>query len=176
MELLFFVVGCIIVAFGITAFTGAPYIPTRKREIVEMFDSLRPLRSEDVVLDLGSGDGIVLREVSRRGARAIGYELSVILVWISKLLSRGDSRVRVELANFFSRPFPDDVTIVYIFGDGRDIKKMTRRIETEAKRLARPIDVVSYGFRLDGHDAVKTHRAHALYTVAPSVALHSVEA
>lgn len=150
-----------------TVFFGAPYVPAKGNDIKKAFDDLRPITSGDVVLDLGSGDGKVLREVSRRGGRAVGYELHPVLVAISKWMSRGDARVSVKLGNFWSMAFPDDTTTVYLFGDSRDIAKLASMIQREASRLNRPIDVLSYGFELPGHTKIGEAGAHNLYRVAP---------
>ena len=58
-----------IIALFFTVFFGAPYVPAKLRDVQQAFDELRPVTKHDVVLDLGSGDGKVLREVSRRGAK-----------------------------------------------------------------------------------------------------------
>jgi SAM-dependent methyltransferase len=122
------------------------------------------------VLDLGSGDGKVLRAASRRGAKAVGYELHPLLVGITKLLSRGDKNVAVHWGNFWNVPFPDNTTVVYMFGDGRDIERFTKKIEAEASRLHRQLHVISYGFVLPRHTCIKQLGAHNLYAVRP---LHS---
>ncbi len=93
--------GGLVVVFGIVVFRGAPYVPSQRRQLAIAFDELYPLGHTDMLVDIGSGDGIVLREATRRGAKAVGYELNPILVIISKLLSRNDVRVRVELADFW---------------------------------------------------------------------------
>lgn len=97
-----------IVGFG--AFFGAPYVPSLRKDAKRMFDSLYTLNSEDVVIDFGSGDGLILREVSRRGARAIGYEVNPLLVFISRMLSRKDPNVTIRAANFWLVKFPQETT------------------------------------------------------------------
>lgn len=74
------VIGSILLLFLATALTGAPYVPTQRKELDEAFDVLRPLRAKDTVLDIGSGDGVVLAAAAHRGARAIGYEINPWLV------------------------------------------------------------------------------------------------
>lgn len=157
-----------LVIFLLTALTGAPYVPTQRKEIQQAFDELRPLTTEDTVLDIGSGDGVVLGEVAGRGARAVGYELNFFLVWISRWrLRQYGSKVQVVLKNLWSAPFPDDVTLVYTFGESRDIAKMYRKVEQEAARLGRPLELLSYGFAVPGVECTRQHRAHFLYQVAP---------
>jgi predicted RNA methylase len=104
------VVAGIVVLAGFVAFTGAPYVPSKRRDVAKAFDELYPLTSKDVLVDIGSGDGIVLRMASKYGAKAIGYEIHPVLVLVSRLLSRRDKNVRVRLANFWRVPLPDTNT------------------------------------------------------------------
>ena len=75
MILAFWIIGSLVVLVGISVFFGAPYVPSIRRDVRRLFDTEISLQPHDVVLDIGSGDGLVLREVSRRGAKAIGYEI-----------------------------------------------------------------------------------------------------
>jgi len=45
---------------------------------------LADLKPNDLVIDLGSGDGLFVIEAARRGAKAVGYEINPILVWWSR--------------------------------------------------------------------------------------------
>ena len=145
----------LIVAFGFVVFRGAPYVPSQKRHVIRAFTELYALDDDDVLVDIGSGDGIVLREAARRGATAIGYELNPILVFISRFLSRREPNVRVYLADFWFVALPPETTVVYTFGESRDIEKMAQKVASEADRLQKPILFISYGFAVPGIDHVK---------------------
>lgn len=159
--------GLVVALLGISAFFGAPYVPTRRRDLKRMFDELLPLSADDVVLDFGSGDGVVLREVSRRGARAIGYEIHPLFAGLSKLLSWGDVRVKVCLVNAWIAPFPSDVTAVYAFAVGRDSQQLINKMQREVDRLGRPLRLVCYGNPLPGRQPTQTFEAYALYHFQP---------
>ncbi|QHN42560.1 hypothetical protein GII36_01690 [Candidatus Mycosynbacter amalyticus] len=162
------IVAVILLVFLGTVLVGAPYVPTQQRELAEAFDELRPLGKDDVVLDIGSGDGVVLRAAALRGAQAVGYELNPFLVVASRLrLRHVKPRPRVELRNLWTTQFPDDVTLVYTFGESRDIAKMYQKVEQEAARLGRPLEFVSYGFAVPSVAATRQHRAHFLYHISP---------
>lgn len=161
------IIGCIILLFGFVVFRGAPYVPSQKRYVRQAFSELYPLGPDDVLVDVGSGDGIVLRLASEYGARAVGYELNPLLVVISRFLSRGDGRVVVQLADFWPTPLPDATTIVYAFAVTRDIKKMIHKMQHEADRLQRPLRFMSYGNALTGHEADASLSAYHLYTFYP---------
>ena len=62
-------------------FFGAAYIPTSHSKIQKMLE-LSKIKSDDVVLDLGSGDGRILIACAKAGAKkCIGIEINPMLVW-----------------------------------------------------------------------------------------------
>lgn len=160
--------------FLLTALVGAPYVPTHAGQARRAFRELRPVTREDTVLDIGSGDGVVLSEALYAGAgKVIGYEINPLLVLVARLrLARARRTAVVKLADFWRTPFPEDVTVVYTFGETRDIARMYVRAKTEAERLGRSIDFVSYAFTVPGQTHQKQEGAHYLYCITP---LHSHE-
>jgi SAM-dependent methyltransferase len=59
------------------------YVPTPP-EVVERMLALAGVTGDDMVYDLGSGDGrIVIHAARRYGARAVGVEIDPTLVWFS---------------------------------------------------------------------------------------------
>lgn len=143
------------------------YVPSHRRDIRWLFDHLTPVGKGDVVLDLGSGDGIVLREVSRRGARAVGYELHPVFVAIARLASWGDRQVQVRWANIWTAPFPDDVTLVYAFSVGRDGARLAKKMQQEADRAGRSLSLVCYGNALPGRTPTAAEGAYFVYRFEP---------
>lgn len=163
----------IVILFGFVVFRGAPYVPSRKRELIDAFDRLYSLGEHDTLVDIGSGDGIVLREAALRGAHAVGYELNPILVAISRTLSRKNGLVTTHLADFWSVQLPSETTVVYAFGESRDIAKMAKKVREEAIRLGKTLSFISYGFAVPGIVPIKQVGAYYLYEFT---ALHTGEA
>ena len=64
MEIIFylflFIFGVILAVFLLTVFFGAPYVPTHKKELIKLFEKLK-LSKNDILADIGSGDGVVLK-------------------------------------------------------------------------------------------------------------------
>ncbi len=162
-----YIVGFFVVLIGLSAFFGAPYVPSHRKDVRRMFDKLVPIGKGDVVLDIGSGDGLVLREASHRGARAVGYEIHPLFVGISKLLSLGDKRVRIRWVNAWTAPFPEDVTLVHLFAVGRDGKRVVKKLQAEAQKLGGPLKVVCYGNPLPMQTPVQAFEAYYLYQFVP---------
>lgn len=148
------------------AFTGAPYVPSKRRDVQRALSELYPLSEKDLLVDIGSGDGIVLREASVRGAHAVGYEIHPLLVLLSRWLSRHDSRVTVRQANFWRTDLPQQTTVVYTFGDGRDIDKMAAYVQRQATKLGHELSFISYAFATK-QEPVRKVGAHLLYTYKP---------
>lgn len=157
----------VILVFGFVVFWGAPYVPSKSREAHHALTKLRPLTSDDLLVDIGSGDGIILRIAAAQGARAVGYELNPVLVLISKFLCRQYPGVQTRTANFYLVTLPADTTVVYTFGDSRDITKMAKYVQTQATKLGHSIDFVSFAFTVPGLKPVKQSPTHHLYRFDP---------
>jgi hypothetical protein len=168
MVVFFALVGFVIAVFALTVLVGAPYVPSHRRELEGLFSELYPLAPQDAIVDIGSGDGIVLAVAAERGARAIGYEINPFLVGISRLrLRKFGRRAQVHLANFWQVSLPAETTLVYTFGESRDIKKMYKKVQHEATRLQKPLVFISYGFRVPGQTETRSLRAHHVYEITP---------
>lgn len=165
--ILFWVVIIFIVLLGWVVFFGAPYVPARIAHVRKAFDELYDLKPNDLLVDLGSGDGKVLREAVKRGVRAVGYELNPVLVIVSKFLERNQPKVTTKLANMWQVALPGDTTIIYVFTDGRDAGKLAKKIQSEATRLKKPLHVLSYGFELPIGKQVGKNNSHFLYKFTP---------
>lgn len=164
---IFWLAAALILLFGFVVFFGAPYVPSKKRELKHAFDELYALGPSDTLVDIGSGDGIVLRQAAKYGAKAVGYELNPLLVLISRWLSRREQNVTVHTANFWHAKFPKSTTVVYTFGEKRDIAKMAKKVEDEANRLGKPLAFISYAFKVPGQTPQKTLGAYYLYEYSP---------
>ena len=103
MEIIFysisFIIGIIIAAFLLTIFFGAPYAPTYKSDLFKLFETIN-LSKEDVLVNIGSGDGVVLKVVNNFNAKTIGFEINPFLVIISKIKLRKYQNYQIYLKNF----------------------------------------------------------------------------
>ena len=166
MIIALWVVGGIIILFGVTAFTGAPYVPSHRKDIQRVFSEGKQLTSDDVVLDIGAGDGVVLVEAARVGARAVGYEINPLLVLIARWRTRSyrDS-VKVIWANAWRRPPLGRVTVLYVFSDGRDIRKMYELAMRQARKQGESLVFISYGFSVPGIEGIASG-PYMIYEIA----------
>lgn len=167
MEIAVKIAAVLFLAVGFTAFFGAPYVPSKRREIRQAFTELYPLTKHDTLVDLGSGDGVVLRVAREFGAAAVGYELSPPLAWLSRALARGDKKQKIVNRSYWGADFPTRTTVVYAFSDGRDIKKVHDLVERQATNLGQTLSLITYGFKAPHKIPTKTYGAYFLYTVTP---------
>jgi len=154
-----------ILTLGVVFF-GAPYVPTRARDMHKLFD-IAQLKKSDMLVDLGSGDGRLLLAAAHRGVRSVGVELNPILVIITWWrLRRVRQFASVRCSNFWRYALPDDTTCVFVFLAEPFMERLKRYLESESKRLGHPITLVSYGFSLPGYTPVRTADAVLVYKIS----------
>lgn len=162
-EIIKWILFIIVFIFCITAITGAPYVPSRLSELKLAFTKLYKISKKDLIVDLGSGDGIVLKAANDFGAKGFGVEINPFLVLFTKLRFIRNKDIEIHSGNLFKIDFPKDTTVVYIFGDARDIKGMMQAIQRQADKIGHDLFVISHGFEIPDMTPVKKHRAYFLY-------------
>lgn len=165
MTALFWVVGAaLFVSFLLIVLRGAPFVPTRQRDIDDLFDLYR-FRPGDGFVDLGSGDGRMLAAAARRGIQSVGYELNPFLVAYSRWALRGITpRPQVRWEDFWSSKLPDGASVVFVFLAGPFMRRLDAKLAREAARLGRDLTLVSYGVSVPGRKPVKSRGAYLVYT------------
>lgn len=132
--------------FGLGAWLGAPYLPVLSRDIEALLD-LAKVGAGQTVVDLGSGDGKLLRAAARRGAIGIGYEINPIVYAISWLLCWPyRKRIKLYMRNYWQVPLPA-CDVVYVFLIDRYMSKLDAKILSETSK---PVKLVSYVFKVPG--------------------------
>ena len=148
-----------------TVFFGAPYVPTRRQDTDKVVGMLR---EGDVLVDLGSGDGRLVRAAASHGHKAYGIELSPIIAAISWFVVRPvRDRAHIRIGNYWHKKLPDDTTIVFVFLASSYMQKLRGYLEKESRRLNRPLRLISYGFELPGYEPVRTDKAIMVYDIQP---------
>lgn len=146
-------------------FIGAPYAPTRRGIIAKAFERLQ-IDQDDVVVDLGAGDGKVLLAAAHRGARVIGYELSPIMWVVTRLRTWRLPRniCTILWRNFYTQTLPADTTIIFVFMMPQHMAKIRHFIHDQ--ELSKLQFVLSYSFPIPDIrpvDLVQLERAGTIY-------------
>lgn len=168
MQIFCLVIMGIVMFFGITVFFGAPYVPSLADELRKMFKKLYPLSKKDLLIDMGSGDGIVLEVGAEFGAKTLGIELHPVLSFLSRIRLRKIRPLpKVVCKNYLDFKFPPETTIIYTFSDSKDINKIYLKIQKEATRLKKNLYFISNGFEIPNIKYEKTYSSFFLYLVKP---------
>ena len=134
----------IAITFATGAILGAPYLPVLKAEHKALLDMCQ-LQVGDTLLDLGSGDGRLLKAAAKRGYRCIGYEINPFLYLISRLLTWPErDLVTIHLGDYWHIKLPQ-ADAIYVFLIDRYMTRLHTKLETE---LSKPTIVVSYVFAI----------------------------
>ncbi len=125
---------------------GALYVSTSRKRITALFDTL-PLQAGQTLVDLGCGDGRVLRQAHRRfGVQAVGYELNPLAYLKARLLCAGRSGIKVLRRDFLKAEFTDaDMVFCYLFPDV--MSDVAAKLKAELKAGA---TVASCNFAMPG--------------------------
>lgn len=133
---------------SMAAWSFAPWVPTRKRELKRMLD-LAGLREGETFVDLGSGEGRAVFMAAERGAKARGVELALPLHLTAKALSlfrKGETKF--VLGDLFRHSVADaDVVFLYGMANTSLWDRLRPKLERELRPGARVLSMV---FRIDG--------------------------
>jgi SAM-dependent methyltransferase len=133
---------------------GALYVSTSQAKISTFIDAV-PMTADQVLVDLGCGDGRVLREAQKRyGVRTVGYEINPLAYLKARIFSFGSNKITIRRQNFWEADLSDaDVVFCYLYPDV--MKKLAAKLIDGLKPGA---IVVSSNFSLPGWVSSKTLR------------------
>lgn len=119
---------------------GAPYVRSHDDKIKTIIELWR-IKPDEVVVDLGSGDGSLLIASARAGAVCRGIEINPFMVWHSRRLIRKAGfahRITIAKENFFITSLRDaDVVFVYLWP--HTTQQLIEKFTSELKPTARVI-------------------------------------
>jgi precorrin-6B methylase 2 len=137
----------------------AVYVPLPQETIDSML-KMAQIRPDDVLFDLGSGDGrVVITAAKRYGIRAVGIEKSRMLAWLSKRAvrkNRLEDRVHIVKGDFFTQAL-SGATVVTVYLS----KKMNERLEPKLRReLKQGTKIVSADHTFSFEERAKVRTGH----------------
>jgi precorrin-6B methylase 2 len=122
------------------------WIPTREHVAVAMLEAAAT-RPDDVVYDLGSGDGVIPILAARRfGARAVGIEYNPDLVALSQRNAARagvTDRVALKRGDIFVEDFSEATVVTLYLGENLNLK-----LEPRLRRMKPGTRIVSNTFSL----------------------------
>ncbi len=125
---------------------GALYVSTSRAKIAAIINAV-PMKADQILVDLGCGDGRVLREVQKRyGVRTVGYEVNPLAYLKARLLSIGSNNIKIKRENFWQADLSQaDVVFCYLYPDV--MKRLAIQLAASLKPGA---VIVSSNFSLPG--------------------------
>ena len=144
---------CIVAVHPVTQ--GAMYTSTARVKIRRALDAV-DLRAGELLVDVGCGDGRVLREAAKRyGVIGHGYEVNPIAFLKARLLTLGRRGIEIRYRNFWNADLSAaNVVSCYLFPD-----VMRRLGEKLSRELAAGTRVISFNFPIPGWKPQSTLRA-----------------
>lgn len=141
---------------------GAGFQPT-SRKLVKQMLNMAEVGPDDIVYDLGSGDGrIVIDAVKKYNAKAVGLEADPSRVFWSRLvitLSGIGKRAKIVWGNFFNQNI-NEATVVTLFLSDTANQKLKSKFLEELKPGTR---IVSYVWKFRGWEPVEADETEEIY-------------
>jgi len=81
-----------------SVFFGSPYVMAKPKTIMQAL-KLAKLKKGEVLYDLGCGNGQVLIEAAKMGAKAVGFEISPFYYWWVRIRTFGYPDISVRFQN-----------------------------------------------------------------------------
>lgn len=156
----FLIVLWLVLLFGFVVFFGAPYLPTlakQKRAALEMLE----LEPGQTLIELGSGDGRILKAAAEKGLKVIGYELNPLLVAVSYIRTfKYRKHIRIHWANFWWHTWPRTDGI-FVFLLDRYMDKLDKKIIQNYP--GKKVKLVSVAFKVPEREIAKEQDGVYLY-------------
>lgn len=128
---------------------GAPWAPTPAGVITAAL-AAAGVGPGDVLVDVGAGDGRVLRAAAARGAQAIGYELAPLVWWVGWLRTFRAPGVRYRFADGFAADL-SGATVIFAFLVPRTMPRLAAALNRRPRTVG--LRVISYAFALPDRPA-----------------------
>ena len=151
--------GLLFVAFSFVVAFGAPFLPTLSPKVIAALD-LIDLKKGQTLLELGSGDGRVLKAAAERGWNAVGYELNPLLVIYTKITTwRQRDQIKVYWGNYWRRNWPP-ADGIFVFLLQPYMEKLDRKIVSE---YVKGVKLVSFVFTIESRRPAVSRPKAGLY-------------
>lgn len=153
------IIAVVLIGFAVGGLAGAPWVPMRQVDVNKILDDCR-LSKGETLIELGCGDGRLLKAAAKRDIKAIGYEINPVMWFIAWATNiRYYPKVRVRLGNFWWSSWKQaDAVVTFL------VPRSMNRLEQKAgQELKKGSKLLSYVFVLPGKKAAKKHGRWYIY-------------
>jgi Mycolic acid cyclopropane synthetase len=127
----------------IPALYGLPLVATKPARIHKALQ-LANLQPNEVLYDLGAGDGRVLFIAVREfGAKAVGIEVGPIqcaLIWLRIIANGLGKQIQIRWENFYKADL-SGADVVFVYATSKEVMKLAPHLERQMKRGARLVSI-----------------------------------
>lgn len=125
----------------------APWWRTNKKT-AKAICKIANINSKDVVYDLGCGDGEVLLQAAKLGARGVGIEIDPSRAFIASLRMEKNNfqnKIAIKKKNFFQEDL-SKATVVIVYLVPKTLEKLLPKFKKELKKGTR---IVSFRYQMN---------------------------
>lgn len=143
-------------------YSAAPFVPMSRKTVERMLEMLA-LTKNDIVIDLGSGNGRAVFAAAKKAKNVIGVEINPILYYWSLLIQilrkySNTTFVRTNLWNFDT----SKANVIILFFIPGKMDMLAKKLKQEMKPGDR---VASYGFRFPNWQPIQEHDKIRIYQI-----------
>lgn len=132
---------------------GSPFVKTKSKTL-DMILEEAGLKPKQLFIDLGCGDGIVVRTaVKKYKVKGIGVDINPLLIYRAKLINylQRTPRIKFLKQNIFDADIKN-ADIVYMFLLPKFLVRLKSKLKNETKKSAL---IISHGFEIEGWEKFK---------------------
>jgi hypothetical protein len=168
----FFILG-VIVLFASPRFSPIPYFPTNKKDLPLIMKALR-LKSNQVIVDLGAGDGTVIFEAARiesrenLNTRFVAIEINPVLVlilYVRRIIHPNKKSIYIIWGNMFRVNYKlfissDCLPVFYLYVSPTFIPWIVSCLKVHIENFT----IMSYFYPIDVSSQPEYAGIHPIYT------------
>jgi SAM-dependent methyltransferase len=152
---LYLVIFIFSLTFLYASWRAAPWLPMYRQDVKRAV-GLAEIKNGEVFIDLGAGDGRTILAAADLGAKAIGYEISLLPYLIAKykiLFSKNNAQIYFH---DFWRTDLKKADVIFVFLMPRIMQKLKLKMEKELKPGAR---IICYTWPMPGWEPKEVSEA-----------------
>ena len=145
----------------IAALIGAPFLPSGKNAVKQMVN-MADIKKGDICTDLGSGDGRIVMEMAKKGARVYGLEVNPFLVLWSRFRIKKahlENNAMIVWKSFWKEDFYK-YDVITVYGIPNIMPRLEKKLLKETNSDVR---IISYLFRFPNLKIQKNNNGVFLY-------------
>ncbi|HEY4505770.1 MAG TPA: hypothetical protein VJG67_03705 [Candidatus Paceibacterota bacterium] len=143
----------IVITFIESYFLDAPFVSTEKSIIDKIISNLR-LDEKSVLIDLGCGDGRILRHavIKIKSMSAIGFEYSLVPFLLAKFTSRCFKQIQIKKTSIFNANI-QNATHIYVYLYPKCLNKLGEKFKKECQD---GVKIISCDFEIKNFKLIDT--------------------